>query len=42
MKDKLPLRKFKNESMIVNLDNSSGNGTHCVCYFKTDNKINYF
>ena len=34
MKDELPNRKFKNESMIINLDNSSGNGTHWVCFFQ--------
>lgn len=42
MKDQLPNRRYKNESMIINLDNSSGNGTHWVCFFKKDNKIHYY
>jgi hypothetical protein len=31
MKDQLPNKIQKNESMIINLDNSSGPGTHWVC-----------
>ena len=42
MKDQLPNRIYKNESMIVNLDNSSGKGTHWICFFKKDNKIYYY
>ena len=42
MKDQLPDKIQKNESMIVNLDSSEGPGTHWVCFFKKDKVINYF
>jgi len=42
MKDQLPNKIRKNESMIINLDNSTGQGTHWVCFSKKDNVINYF
>ncbi len=42
MKDQLPNKIRKNESMIINLDNSTGRGTHWVCFSKKDNVINYF
>jgi hypothetical protein len=32
MRDELPLKIWKNESGIINLDNSNGPGTHWVCY----------
>lgn len=42
MRDALPSIIFKNETAIVNLDNSFGPGTHWVCYHKQGNKIKYF
>lgn len=42
MKDELPNKIYKNECMIVNLDNSSGQGTHWVCFTKKDNIIHYY
>ena len=42
MRDQLPNRIRKNESMIINLDDSKGAGTHWVCFFKKDKIINYF
>lgn len=42
MKDELPERIWKNETGIVNLDNSSGVGTHWVCYKKIKNTVYYF
>lgn len=42
MRDSLPSIIFKNETAIVNLDNSFGPGTHWVCYHKQGNKIKYF
>jgi hypothetical protein len=42
MKDQLPNKIQKYESMIINLDNSSGPGTHWVCFFKKDKAINYY
>lgn len=42
MRDDLPERPLFNESGIVNLDNTSGPGTHWVCYKKMDNKVFYF
>lgn len=42
MKDELPKKLWKNETAIVNLDNSSGNGTHWVCYKKLKDTIYYF
>lgn len=42
MKDKLPKHIWKNETGIVNLDDSSGDGTHWVCYKKLLNTVYYF
>lgn len=42
MKDHLPNKMRKNESMIVNLDDSTGNGTHWVCFCKQNREIKYF
>lgn len=42
MKDNLPKQIKKNETGIVNLDNTSGPGTHWVCYKKLQEKVYYF
>lgn len=42
MKDKLPEHIWKNEAGIANLDNTSSNGTHQVCYKKWYNRVYYF
>lgn len=42
MRDSLPERVGKNESGIVNLDNSSGAGTHWVCYRKLGSVVYYY
>ena len=42
MRDSLPSRPKKYESAIVNLDDSSGEGTHWVCYRKIDKVVYYF
>lgn len=42
MRDALPLRAWKNESAVVNLDDTSGPGTHWVCYKKRNNRVHYF
>lgn len=42
MKDRLPQRIKNNESGIVNLDKSSGSGTHWVAYKKRGKVIKYF
>lgn len=42
MKDALPANIWKNETGIVNLDNSEGIGTHWVCYKKLGKTIYYF
>ena len=42
MKDQLPNKIRKNESMIINLDDSIGQGTHWVCFLKQGKIINYF
>lgn len=42
MKDKLPKHIWINETGIVNLDDSSGGGTHWVCYKKLLNTVYYF
>lgn len=42
MRDGLPKKIWKNETGIVNLDASSGPGTHWVCYKKLKNKVYYF
>jgi len=43
MRDTLPANgPLTNESAIVNLDSSYGNGTHWVCYRKMNNNVYYF
>jgi hypothetical protein len=42
MRDKLPLRPKKEERGIINLDGSEENGTHWVCYVKTNKDVSYF
>ena len=43
MRDELPKREPKyRESAVINLDNSTGPGTHWVAYKKTGNKVLYF
>lgn len=42
MKDLLPPKPWNKESGIVNLDNSSGPGTHWVAYRKRGSIVNYF
>lgn len=41
-KDELPKNIRKNETGIVNLDNSYGSGTHWICYKKLDDIVYYF
>lgn len=42
MLDDLPRKPKHKESAVVNLDDSSGEGTHWVCYSKRGNQILYF
>jgi hypothetical protein len=42
MKDDLPAKIWRNETGIVNLDNSAGSGTHWICYKKLDKSVYYF
>jgi len=42
LRDTLPKKAKKNECGIMNLDNSSGNGTHWVAWFKSGDKKWYF
>jgi hypothetical protein len=42
MRDGLPFKVAKNESGIVNLDSSSGIGTHWVAYSKRGNMVQYY
>lgn len=42
MKDALPEKIWKNETGIVNLDNSEGSGTHWVCYKKLGENVYYY
>lgn len=42
MRDNLPKQPYSNECGIINLDNSSGPGTHWVAYYKNGNDIIYF
>lgn len=42
MRDNLPKKPYKNECGIVNLDITTGPGTHWVAYFKSNSNIEYF
>lgn len=42
LRDVLPWKPLKNECGILNLDDSSGTGTHWVCWYKDGNKKYYF
>lgn len=42
MKDGLPAKPFKNECGILNLDLTSGSGTHWTAYYKDGSNIVYF
>ncbi|KAE9521596.1 hypothetical protein AGLY_018007, partial [Aphis glycines] len=42
MKDKLPLKPWKNECGILNLNNSEQSGSHWVAWVKNDKKKIYF
>lgn len=42
MKDALPSKPWSKECGIVNLDNSSNEGTHWVAYTKVHNYCEYF
>lgn len=42
MRDALPRRPWKRESVVVNLDNSTGAGTHWVCFRKVNKHVDYF
>lgn len=42
MRDTLPKKMKKQECGIINLDKSSGSGTHWTAFSRKDNKIQYF
>lgn len=42
MRDQLPARPRYHESAVINLDNSTGPGTHYVAYVKRGRKVWYF
>ena len=42
VRDNLPRRPKRNECGILNLDDSSGKGTHWVCWYKKNNENYYF
>jgi len=42
MRDGLPAKPLKNESAVINLDNSSGQSTHWVCFIKKGNCVDYY
>ena len=42
LRDELPKRPSKAERGILNLDDSSGNGTHWTAWFKSGSKKMYF
>lgn len=42
MRDTIPQKIWKNECGIVNLDSSTGPGTHWTAYVKHNNNIFYF
>jgi len=42
LRDSLPKKPKRNECAIMNLDDTSGNGTHWVAWFKRGNDKFYF
>ena len=42
LRDTLPKKPKRNECAIMNLDDTSGDGTHCVAWFKRGDKKWYF
>lgn len=42
MKDTLPLKPYKRECGIVNLDSVRGPGSHWVCYTKRNKNVFYY
>lgn len=42
MRDSLPSNPRIKESAVVNLDDTSGQGTHWVCYKKTGSTVYYY
>ncbi len=42
MRNTLPKTPSKNESAIVNLDVTTGRGTHWVCYYKRGDLVFYY
>lgn len=42
MRDNLPVKPWKNECSIVNLDSSVGPGSHWVAFYKKADDITYF
>lgn len=42
MRDELPKKPRKNESAVVNMDDSEGPGTHWVAYVKRGKSVLYF
>ena len=42
MKDRMPRQMWTNETGIVNLDNTTGKGTHWVCYKRLLETVYYF
>jgi len=42
LRNTLPKKPKRNECAIMNLDNTSGNGTHWVAWFKRGNDKFYF
>lgn len=42
MRDNLPSKPWKYERGIINLDGSTGDGTHWVCYTKNNKNVIYF
>jgi hypothetical protein len=42
MRDNLPRKPYKYERGIINLDGSTGEGTHWVCYIKENKDVHYF
>lgn len=42
MRDKLPRKPWKKEKTVVNMDSALGQGTHWVCFSKSDNSVIYF